>query len=33
MERPIHRVVDLIDEKSQQIYNMDVEEARELLLA
>ncbi|NHZ73009.1 MAG: asparagine synthetase B family protein [Nitrospirae bacterium] len=32
MDRPIHRVVDLIDEKSQQIFNMEVEEARELLL-
>ena len=32
MERPIHRVVDLIDQKSQQIYNMELDEARELLL-
>ncbi|MGB5552441.1 MAG: asparagine synthetase B family protein, partial [Thermoanaerobaculia bacterium] len=32
MERPIHRVVDLIDQRSQQIYNMELEEARGLLL-
>ncbi len=32
MDRPIHRVVDLIDEDSQQILNMDLEEARALLL-
>ncbi len=32
MDRPIHRVVDLIDEDSQQIFNMDLEEARALLL-
>lgn len=32
MDRPIHRVVDLIDQESQQIFNMEVDEARELLL-
>ena len=31
MERPIHRVVDLVDAESQQIFNMEVEEARSLL--
>lgn len=33
MDRPIHRVVDLIEEESQQIFNMEVEEARDLLLS
>ena len=32
MDRPIHRVVDLIEEESQQIFNMEVGEARQLLL-
>ncbi len=31
MDRPIHRVVDLIDEDSQQLFNMEVAEARDLL--
>jgi len=31
MDRPIHRVVDLIDQESHQIFNMEVEEARQLL--
>ena len=32
MERPIHRVVDLVTADSQQIFNMEVEEARQLLV-
>jgi asparagine synthase (glutamine-hydrolysing) len=31
MKRPIHRVVDLVETESQQIFNMGVEEARILL--
>lgn len=31
MQRPIHRVVDLVETESQQIFNMGVEEARSLL--
>jgi len=33
MKRPIHRVVDLVETESQQIFNMEVEEARSLLTA
>lgn len=33
MERPIHRVVDLVDPESQQIFNMDLEQARNILAA
>lgn len=32
MDRPIHRVVELIDQESQQVLNMGVDEARDLLL-
>lgn len=32
MDRPIHRVVELIDQESQQVLNMEVDEARDLLL-
>ena len=31
MDRPIHRVVDLVEPESQQIFNMDLETAKRLL--